>query len=584
MINKYLSQNIKLKIDEMKKVFMEGKFLLLIVFALICITSCTKYPDPAVVNESYGTDSIGIAQRKVLVISIDGVTGAEMQKIAPPNIAVLQQHGKYTYNVHLDPDVSTDASTWATLLNGNFYAHHLISDSSFQLDLNTNGEFEGAIPYYPDFFTFIKQGVGNYKTALISPWNQLVNNFPDADFGYAVSNDAAVKDSAINILGREKALGAMVLDFNEAEMAGLAGSFSASDDGYKAAILNVDGYVGDIMTALKARPTYSKENWLVIVTTDHGGSSANPKPGFVIYSNPSLSEQEVKKVGLSSIHFGAADINAIIPNDNGLYDYGIDKDFTVQMHVKFNGNAYYPQFLGKCSALNVSNLTGWFWMQEGDHWNIEVGGSANGGSGKQQFANNATITDGSWHTLTMTMKYVNSTTRTVTGYTDGVQTSTGNVSNTKSISTPELFRLGAGRGGTTDFYAADLEIFDVALDSSSIVNNLCLQDITQHPAYLNLTGYWPGDDALGGIIANKAPGGYDMQVEGNYKWDILGSNVPCSMATPADITLANPSVLSLNTDVAANVLYWLQIKQNDVGASFDGSDWLDNFEKEIYGL
>ena len=40
---------------------------------------------------------------------------------------------------------------------------------------------------------------------------------------------------------------------------------------YKAAVRESDGYVGDVLAAITARPTFADEDWLIIVTADHGG-------------------------------------------------------------------------------------------------------------------------------------------------------------------------------------------------------------------------------------------------------------------------------------------------------------------------
>ena len=40
---------------------------------------------------------------------------------------------------------------------------------------------------------------------------------------------------------------------------------------YKEAVRESDGYVGEVLAAIAARPTFAEEDWLVIVTADHGG-------------------------------------------------------------------------------------------------------------------------------------------------------------------------------------------------------------------------------------------------------------------------------------------------------------------------
>src|SRR5690606_34507729 len=61
---------------------------------------------------------------------------------------------------------------------------------------------------------------------------------------------------------------------------------------YLNAINTADGYLGEIMTALKEREDYDSEEWLVIVTSNHGGagdsfggSSLNERNTFTLFYN-----------------------------------------------------------------------------------------------------------------------------------------------------------------------------------------------------------------------------------------------------------------------------------------------------------
>jgi hypothetical protein len=55
------------------------------------------------------------------------------------------------------------------------------------------------------------------------------------------------------------------------DQVGHASGFSPSNPAYMTAITDVDTWVGEVMTALKARPDYANEDWLVLIVTDHGG-------------------------------------------------------------------------------------------------------------------------------------------------------------------------------------------------------------------------------------------------------------------------------------------------------------------------
>lgn len=537
----------------------------------IVFTGCKEYDNPAPYFEEFKPTVT--TQRKVLIISIDGLTGSELKAIAPANIEALRKTSKYSYDV-LRGQVANDVASWATMITGVSYSKHLIKENTFQPTPKENSHEAPAV--FRNSFDYVLQ-YKSVKTAMVTSWPELRNYVKVVDFAPVVNTDLAVKDSAINIINTSVPLGAMVVNFRDVEAAGANGGFVASNAAYKNAVLKADEYVGNLVSALKARRNYTSENWLIIVTTNHGGSNDDPKPGFIIASNPSLKEQEVKKSGFNTVNFKTAAVTAAVPNDNGLYNFADNLDFTVQMQTKFNTASSYPQFLGKSTALNGSVMTGWFWMQEGSNWNLEFGGSANGGGGKQQLQIAAGLNDGAWHTLTMTVKYVNSTTRTASAYLDGVFKSSYNVSASKSINTTELLKLGAV-GGNADFYAANLSIFNVALDATAISANVALKDITKHPNYANLIGFWPIDEGGEGVIGNKAPNGYDMFLSGPFSWPSLGVNVPSG--TTADLTANGKSIILTPAAVSATMLYWLNVKiLPEFG--IDGNPFLNQFEIEF---
>ncbi len=565
----------------MMKKYFNYTLLAGISLSVLAIAGCKKYDNPPPVFEEL--KPISDVQRKVLVISIDGVTGSEIKSIAPTNIGTLQQTSKYSYEVQKS-GVGTDASSWASMATGVSYAKHQIATESFERLADPTGDDHAPVTSYRNVLDYITQFKAT-KTAVVTPWSNLRYYLRNADFAPVVSTDLAVKDSTVNILNKQDNLGAIFVNLRDVEIAGANGGFSASNANYKNAIVKADEYVGNIVTALKARKNYAKEDWLIMVTTNHGGSSTNPQAGFIVASNPRFKQEEIKKRGFNTVLFNSTTIGASVNNDNGLYDPGATKDFTVQMQAKFNIDTYYVGFLSKSTLINTSSSqpqTGWLWFQsDSKKWKTSFGGAANGGGTNRPECAGGVVFDGNWHTLTMTVKYVNSTTRTVSTYTDGNPDATLNISSLKSLSTTEKLTLGYKQfsGGTgLNFQGAELLYFNTALDAATIKANIALKDITQHPNYANLIGYWQNNEGTDAYIANKAPGGYDMLLYGAYTWKAMGTDVPPSVI--ADPNAVGKSVPLTPTTVGANMLYWMKIKiLPDYG--LDGNPFLNQFELEF---
>jgi hypothetical protein len=60
--------------------------------------------------------------------------------------------------------------------------------------------------------------------------------------------------------------------FSDVDGAGHTCGFSPTAGCYLAEIANTDAQIGQIMSAMAARPNFANEDWLVILTSDHGGS------------------------------------------------------------------------------------------------------------------------------------------------------------------------------------------------------------------------------------------------------------------------------------------------------------------------
>ncbi len=548
------------------------------LFIPLCFSACKKYANPPAIYEDLKPLSAG--QRKILVISIDGLTGSELQTVAPTNITTLQKNAKYSYSTL---KTASDAAGWVSMLTGTSFVKHQISTDNFERASGSGVDEHATIVSYRNVFDYITQ-YKSVKTAFVTPWANLRNYMKNADFAPVVANDIAVKDSTVSILNSQTGLGTIFVNFREVESAGANGGYVAANANYKNAIVKADEYVGNILTALKARKNYANEDWLVIVTSNHGGSSANPTNGFTLVYNPSFKAFELKKSGFNPVLFNNGTGRATLSNDNNLYDAGETNSFTVQMDVKFNAiPSGYSSFFSKSTNLSSQVITGWQWAYyPGGKWVVTVGGSLNGGSGKSETSStDAPGTD--WHTLTMTVEYINSTTRNLIMYIDGKrQNATAtNIIARKSLSTTEAFRVGHRPGDNdtpTSFYGANLAYFNTALNEATIKSNVGLKDITKHPNYNNLVGFWPMDEGTEGTFFNKAPVGYNMSLSGVYSWANLGNAYPPgTTAEPVTSSLSIPSTVS---DVSALALYWMKINiLPDFG--FDGKPYLKNFELEF---
>ncbi|MGA6120331.1 alkaline phosphatase family protein [Sphingobacterium anhuiense] len=559
---------------------MKNKILILLGIALNMgvMSSCKKYDNPPPVFEDI-KDFNG-TQRKVIVISIDGLAGEELQKAVPTNLAALQKKSKYSFNTLA---TNSNAAGWVSMLTGTGFSKHKVSADNFERTEHGEDEDHDDVVNFRNVLDYVTQ-YKTVKTAMVTTWEELRDYTRNADYTPKVNSDLAVKDSTVSLLSAVNGLGTVIVNFRDVQAAGEDGGYTVDNVKFKNAIVKSDEYIGNIVEAIKARKNYAKEDWLIVVTTNHGGSNTDAKNGFTIVSQPDLQEYELKKSGFNPALLKGTSARATVAQDNGLYDGGEIKDFTVQMDVKFPVMARYPGFLSKGSDLLGGSMTGWMWLQDNETWTAVFGGTKNGGTGKNQIFGGGNIADGKWHTLTMVVKTTGSpaTARTATVYTDGVQNNSGSILAHKSLKAEDVLRVGYknvdGGGAGLSLYTANLAYYNVALDATTIKNAINLKDITKHPNYGNLIGFWPMDEGSEGTYFNKANGGYNMTLSGDYKWTYLEDDyAPGTEAVPITAKISIPTATS---DIAALCLYWMNI---EILADFnyDGKPYLNNFELEF---
>ena len=88
--------------------------------------------------------------------------------------------------------------------------------------------------------------------------------------------DTIIRDRATALL-REGNPDALFVYFGQVDEFGHAaadpaGKFAPDNGPYLGAIARVDALIGDVFAAMRARPQFAGEDWLVLVTTDHGGT------------------------------------------------------------------------------------------------------------------------------------------------------------------------------------------------------------------------------------------------------------------------------------------------------------------------
>ncbi|MFB9325718.1 alkaline phosphatase family protein [Paenibacillus aurantiacus] len=205
-------------------------------------------------------------KKKVIVIGIDGARPDALQAANTPAIDALVANGAYTWSANANSNYTWSATGWSTLHSGVWFAKHGVTDNSW-----TNANFT----QYPSLMKRAEQYQSALSTASIVHWSPINTSLVDGvDLEKNVATDAAVVTETVNLLQNGNP-DFLFLQFDDVDHAGHSYGFSTTVPQYISAFQTVDGQIGTIVSAIKNRPTYAQEDWLILLSTDHGGKGTN---------------------------------------------------------------------------------------------------------------------------------------------------------------------------------------------------------------------------------------------------------------------------------------------------------------------
>ena len=201
-------------------------------------------------------------ERKVLVIGIDGMRPDARLAANAPNMDALIANGASSEQCMVE-DITISGPCWSSMFCGVHRNKHGVTGNTFAGSNYTQ---------YPHFFKRLEESC-DIQTASFVNWSplnvtilqngadKLVTGVPDAQ---VASEAAAYIQSADPDV--------VIVAFDEVDGAGHANGFGPNVPAYVAKIEQTDVLLGQVLAAVRARPTYANEDWLVTITSDHGGT------------------------------------------------------------------------------------------------------------------------------------------------------------------------------------------------------------------------------------------------------------------------------------------------------------------------
>ena len=236
---------------------------------------------------------------RVLLIGIDGVRVDMLARAETPTLDSLAEAGFF----------SDEAKTRVRTVSGPGWSSMLTGVQTDKHGVDSNDFSGNRYTEWPDFLTRLEKEHPELGTFAVLDWPPLGTpdsggplisdaidvklNFDGETDGYGPA-DAESVEAAVEHLRTADVHAAFVYLGDPDVVSHETDSFSEE---YRASIERADSQTAELLEALRARPGYDDEDWLILISTDHGRNDAGGHGGkspsettiFFLASGPAVS-------------------------------------------------------------------------------------------------------------------------------------------------------------------------------------------------------------------------------------------------------------------------------------------------------
>ncbi|MCD0449497.1 alkaline phosphatase family protein [Actinocorallia sp. API 0066] len=250
----------------------------------------------ALVSVTAPAQAAAPGNRHVVVFGIDGARWDKIQSLNLPTLDGLVASGYSSPTwLYASPLAQTlSGPGWSTNLTGTWPDKHKVTNNTFLLN---------ALSSNPSFLNIIESHNSAFRTYAGVDWKPIGDHIigPGLDREYVLNGDAngypgedtKIQNDAASYL-KNNGPHASFVYFGEVDIAGH--NHGGASTAYAQAMQSTDARIGAVINAVKSRPTYAQEEWLFLVTSDHGhtdsgghgGNSKLERGSFVIASGPGV--------------------------------------------------------------------------------------------------------------------------------------------------------------------------------------------------------------------------------------------------------------------------------------------------------
>ena len=477
------------------------------------------------INSYAGNQSSNSEKRKkVFIIGIDGFVHQAITPEIAPNLNTLK------YNSVTYTNILTDIPTWS--MNGWSCILSGVSSKKHMLTINEQEPENSNISIYPGFFKYLKNEYPEIRTASIVSWgviNDKINLENQVNIWHkSTKQDGETYGKVMQELTSDECPDVTFVHFDAVDHAGHAVGYSTEAKVYADSVTYVDGYVGKFVTAIKNRPSYNNEDWLITVITDHGGTFSKKTGGttsgehggnnyeerniFIMLNNesltPALHEETPDTVAvnpINTVNF-KNNVYAQLPHIDASH-LAADKSITIEMNIRASESESSDPCIFGNKDWNSGGNPGIAFANQNGGLKINIAG--NGTRADIEREKSVNLSDFTWHFISV---IIDRTNKKMKLYHNGTFLSEKDIPEAiKELSTSYEFFL--AQDGTQNYNPyfkgniTEIRIFKTALSENTIAAYADKTLDNQHPNISDLLVYTPGTDGSGNKYAGALGSG-----------------------------------------------------------------------------
>lgn len=215
----------------------------------------------------------GASAPKALVVMLDGMRADTVDNGFAPNVKRLADgkwqpgyRGAWSLCASTLRDGTTESAPNHVGIATGMTATK--SGIDWNPDLVNKGTETGKLPTW---LARLVKARSDLKALHIFSWAGDLRLSPDYGVQFIFDRDAANARTLVKMMSADDAPDAIMWYIDLPDEAGHGYGYYPYSKEYQEAVRKSDGYIGEVLAAIAARPTFANEDWLVVVTADHGG-------------------------------------------------------------------------------------------------------------------------------------------------------------------------------------------------------------------------------------------------------------------------------------------------------------------------